>query len=108
MLLLLPKLSFLCYNTTMVVEQIVDIPANHRITLDVPRTVPEGRTILTFTPASNAHTAEDSPRTTRKALPIEDIRNLLQKEMAEKGTSTIHTESGDGWTAHVMETYAKS
>jgi len=42
----------------MVVEQIVDIPANHRITLDVPRTVPEGRTILTFTPASNTKIGE--------------------------------------------------
>ncbi|MCL2211285.1 MAG: DUF3295 domain-containing protein [Treponema sp.] len=92
----------------MVVEQIVDIPANHRIILDVPRTVPEGRTILTFTPASGSQTIENSPRTTRKALPIEEIRNLLQKEMTEKGTSAIHIESGDGWTAHVMETYAKS
>jgi len=92
----------------MVVEQIIDIPANHRIILDVPKSVPEGRTILTFTPASNSNTAEHSPRTARKALPIEEIRNLLQKEMAEKGTSAITVESGDGWTAHVMEAYAKS
>ena len=36
----------------MTVEQIVDIPADRRITLEVPRTVPEGKTILSFTPAS--------------------------------------------------------
>jgi hypothetical protein len=33
------------------VTQTVDIPANHRLTIDVPREVPEGRIILTFTPA---------------------------------------------------------
>jgi len=42
----------------MVVEQIIDIPASHRITLDVPKSVPEGRTILTFTPASNSKIGE--------------------------------------------------
>jgi hypothetical protein len=35
----------------MTVTQTVDIPADRRITLEVPREVPEGRTILTFTPA---------------------------------------------------------
>ena len=31
--------------------QTVEIPADRRLTIDVPREVPEGRTILTFTPA---------------------------------------------------------
>ena len=35
----------------MSVTQTVDIPANHRLTIDVPREVPAGRTVLTFTPA---------------------------------------------------------
>jgi hypothetical protein len=35
----------------MAVTQTVDIPADRRITLEVPREVPPGRTILTFTPA---------------------------------------------------------
>ena len=33
-----------CYTQT------VDIPASHRLTIDVPREVPEGAVILTFTP----------------------------------------------------------
>jgi hypothetical protein len=54
----------------MTITQTVDIPADHRITLEVPREVPPGRTILAFTPArgpdtvqlpsSNAHTVEEA------------------------------------------------
>ena len=35
----------------MTIEQTVDIPISHRLTIDVPRTVPAGKTKLTFTPA---------------------------------------------------------
>ena len=34
----------------MSVTQTVDIPANHRLTIDVPREVPTGRTTLIFAP----------------------------------------------------------
>jgi hypothetical protein len=36
----------------MTVEQTVEVPASHRLTIDVPREIPAGRTIITFTPAS--------------------------------------------------------
>jgi len=36
---------------------------------------------------------------------IEEVRRLLQNEMAEKGTLTITAASGAGWEAHVMEHY---
>ncbi|MDR0685740.1 MAG: hypothetical protein LBF83_11535 [Spirochaetaceae bacterium] len=35
----------------MTIEQTVEIPANYRLVLDVPRKIPIGRAILTFTPA---------------------------------------------------------
>ena len=35
----------------MSVTQTVEIPASHRLTIDVPREVPAGQVILTFTPA---------------------------------------------------------
>ena len=35
----------------MSVTQIVDIPASHRLTINVPHEVPEGKAMLTFTPA---------------------------------------------------------
>ena len=33
----------------MTITQTVDIPASHRLTIDVPREIPAGRTIITFT-----------------------------------------------------------
>jgi hypothetical protein len=39
-------------KNTLTVEQTVDIPANHRLFIDVSPEVPAGRTILTFTPAA--------------------------------------------------------
>ena len=36
----------------MSVTQTVEIPADHRLIIDVPREVPVGRAVLTFTPAS--------------------------------------------------------
>ena len=56
----------------MVIEQIVDIPANRRITLDVPKTVPVGRTILSFTPASDE--VWFSPRTTAEAIQMAEAK----------------------------------
>ena len=36
----------------MSITQTVEVPANHRLIVDVPREIPAGRTILTFTPAT--------------------------------------------------------
>jgi len=36
----------------MTITQTVEIPADYRLTIDVPHEIPPGRTILTFTPAS--------------------------------------------------------
>jgi len=35
----------------MTVSQTVDIPANRRLTIDVPPEIPAGRAVVTFTPA---------------------------------------------------------
>jgi len=36
----------------MSVTQTVEVPANHRLIVDVPREIPTGRVILTFTPTA--------------------------------------------------------
>ena len=36
----------------MSVTQTIEIPASHRLTIDVPHEVPTGPVVLTFTPAS--------------------------------------------------------
>jgi len=37
----------------MTVTQTIDIPANHRLVIDVPSEVPAGRAVITFTPAAD-------------------------------------------------------
>jgi hypothetical protein len=38
----------------MTITQTVDIPESHRLTIDVPREVPAGRTVLLFKPDTEA------------------------------------------------------
>jgi hypothetical protein len=50
----------------------------------------------------------DIPTTSVKDMgSIDEVRKLLQKEMAQKGTSQIKSESEAGWEAHFMERYAQ-
>jgi hypothetical protein len=42
----------------MTVTQTVEIPASHRLTIEVPREVPEGKAVLAFTPVSNPSASE--------------------------------------------------
>ena len=34
----------------MTIEQTIEVPASRRITIDIPREIPVGRTIIAFTP----------------------------------------------------------
>jgi hypothetical protein len=51
--------SVSCYISLMTVTQTVEIPASHRLTIDVPREIPAGRVILAFTPAVEPKAADD-------------------------------------------------
>ena len=56
--------SVSCYILSMSVTQTVEIPASHRLIIDVPREVPAGRAVLTFTPAvadQRSDQAEECP-----------------------------------------------
>ena len=53
----------------LTIEQTVDIPASHRLFIDVPPEIPAGRAILTFTPApAGPEDAGNVPRTAAEAL----------------------------------------
>ena len=62
----------------MSVTQKVEIPANRRLTIDVPREVPTGSVILTFTPAN----AADSKHT-----PISRYFGILSPETYGDGVA---------------------
>jgi len=61
----------------MTITQTVEIPADRRIT--VPREVPTGPVILTFTPITKADPVEFSDATTNEALT--SAENILDKHL---------------------------
>ncbi|GHV37760.1 hypothetical protein AGMMS49546_06590 [Spirochaetia bacterium] len=64
----------------MTIEQTVDIPASHRLTIDVPRDIPTGPVILTFTPARVDTAMEDAGNIwTWNRTHGEELRAKLQK-----------------------------
>ena len=78
----------------MIIEQTVTIPPDYRIFIELPRSVPSGvkASIKINIPASDR---------------IDEVRQLLKKEMAQNGTTDVPAVSGDGWEAHVRERYAE-
>ena len=86
----------------MTITQTVEIPADYRISLELPRSVPVG---------AKARVDISIPAKTTKNhanSEIEYVRHLLRKEMSEKGTSAVTAESGDGWEAYIRERHAES
>ena len=65
----------------MTITQTIDIPADRRITLEVPREVPTGRTIINFTPVK----AEVKPRMTEEE----------EKAIFEKYADELNAEAMD-------------
>jgi hypothetical protein len=66
---LLDCVAFSSYIYSMTVTQTVEIPANHRLTIDVPREVPAGPVILTFTPKTAPQNGKSSPEETAANKP---------------------------------------
>jgi hypothetical protein len=52
---------FSCYAGSMSITQTVEVPASHRLVIDVPREVPEGPVILTFTPKAAVKEKNEKP-----------------------------------------------
>jgi hypothetical protein len=55
----------------MTIEQTVEIPADHRLTLDVPREIPPGTAVIAFTPVPASERSVAQParrRTTAEAI----------------------------------------
>jgi hypothetical protein len=76
----------------MVIEQTVEIPASHRLTIEVPPEVPAGRTILTFTPAyevSSAARGQSKNESFRDAL--RRAYGAWQEKPWENGLEDIRT-----------------
>jgi hypothetical protein len=91
----------------MTITQTIEVPEDRLISFELPHSVPSGvmASININIPFTTKDTLVSAPQIPYK---IDEIRQLVQKEMAEKGTTYIKVESGDGWIAHVKEQYAQS
>ena len=63
--------------------------------------------ILAYTPEMSTYTGKSFGKNQQPTPEIENVRQLLRKEMSEKGTLGICANAGDGWEAHVKEHYAQ-
>jgi hypothetical protein len=79
----------------MTIEQTIEVPIDYRLYLELPHSIPSG---------VKANVKINIPTIDK----IDEVRQLLQEEMAKNGTLAIPAASGDGWEAHVREHYAKS
>jgi len=71
----------------MTITQTVEVPSNRRITLEVPREIPAGPVILSFTPAKTAESITEKLNSyyeNHDSSLADDIKaanyNLLRKE----------------------------
>ena len=65
----------------MSITQTVNVPASHRLVIDVPREVPQGPVILTFTPVANQRSDA--------AAPNETVPSLASLAGIDKGRDTL-------------------
>ena len=63
----------------MTITQTVEIPDNHRLIIDVPREVPAGPVILTFTPAGTPNEPAKGPFKTADAFDKQYITQKLNE-----------------------------
>jgi hypothetical protein len=56
----------------MTIEQTVEIPASHRLMIEVPPEIPAGRAILAFTPAPVTPAAAKPADSEKRPTPISD------------------------------------
>jgi len=65
----------------MTIERTIEIPINRWITLEVPREIPAGRTIIAFTPAIRTQTVST------KRKPISEYFGILSPETYGDGVA---------------------
>jgi hypothetical protein len=73
----------------MTIEQTIEVPASRRLTIDVPREIPVGRTIIAFTPAAGTGecpvcAAHDYMPNAETIAAIKEGRAMMRGEIPSK------------------------
>ena len=97
----------------MTITQTVDIPESHRLTIDVPREVPAGPVVLTFTPAEadsdqTFDAGDDCPICAKYRDPeTGELRfNAKTRAAIEEGRSMMRGEIPTKWYSSAEEMWA--
>jgi hypothetical protein len=64
----------------MPITQTVEIPESHRLTIDVPREVPAGRSVITFSPMTEKDAIEFADASPEEVMTARD--EILDKHIA--------------------------
>ena len=69
----------------MTIQQTVDIPVSHRLTIEVPREVPAGRVVLAFTPEGEIPSggSRDTPEYLRRKAMEEQSVEFINRHAEE-------------------------
>jgi hypothetical protein len=80
----------------LTIRQTVEIPADHRLTLEVPPEIPAGRTILAFTPApalpAAAKPADNAKKQAESPTPLTDWLSGILSHVKDMSPQEIREE----------------
>ena len=78
----------------MTITQTVEIPADRRLTIEVPREIPAGKTILAFTPVASIPQIETEKLNNTEKIFLSKliINEMLQDETVRYLTGILHTD----------------
>jgi hypothetical protein len=74
----------------MTIEQTVEIPANHRLTLEVPREIPAGKAVIAFTPVP-------APQPAREVSSLRSLKGI------DRGRDTMEAYFKRHWADKAKE-----
>ena len=94
----------------MTITQTVEIPASHRLVIDVPREVPEGKAVLAFTltPEQRSDQAGECPICAAHRDPVTGEERFNAETIAafEEGDAMLKGEIPAKWYSSIEEMLA--
>ena len=91
----------------MSITQTVEVPASHRLLIDVPRDIPAGRTILTFTPdPCRSPAPDDLGRGIDGECPLDHTPNAVTVAAIREGRAMMRGEIPAKWYNSAEEMWA--
>ena len=100
----LENYTFSCYIYLMTIEQTVEIPPSHRLFVEVPREVPAGKAVLTYTSVLASEDVENARRIwANNRARSDDLREKLANLQGSLGKNAFGALDGVSYQRKVRE-----